>query len=205
MELDVATPAVARRRASRRAQIVGKAVRGRVIEIDGATGLIRSRAQPDIELIVYAWFARVFGANVKEDVTVQVCPGRATDVTRTHRLAGLGVNCVLVIGDVVRDAGRVNVEASGVVEILQVAPVRYPIRPRTVLAAATDAKVGVGAEGDDEAATGQKVARRQPSLHRGRSRANHQHRPRHQESSSQKSGQELTYGSSAHCSFSLRL
>jgi hypothetical protein len=95
MELDVATPAAAWRAWGRRAQIVGRALGGRVINGEAR----RWVRQPNVELVVDSWFACVFGADGKVDVTVQVCTSRSTYVPGTGRLAGLGVNACTVVNE----------------------------------------------------------------------------------------------------------
>src|SRR5439155_20333779 len=102
---------------------------------------------PDIELVIDAWFARVSGPNDKVDVTGLVRPGRATNET--------GVGVTSDVQHVRRDAGRVDLQAYAVVNVLQMPPGR-----RSVLAAARDAEVRLGTIVDDEAATGQEVALR---------------------------------------------
>ena len=154
MELDVSAPAVSRRAWSIRAQIVPSAFIGRAVP-DDCAGRIR---QPDVELVVNTWFARVSGANGKIDVTELVCPGRATDFPGTDGLARLRVRTVATIIEklIFRDTGPVNVQASAMVNVLKVAPSR-----RTVLAPASDAKVRFITVVNDPPASGQEVARRQ--------------------------------------------
>src|SRR2546428_1491748 len=147
VELDVAPSTVARRARSRRAQEVGKALRGRVIDDQAGYGV----PQPDVELIVDTGFTRVSGLHDEVDVTEQVRPGRAAHATGTGRPAfGGGARVHLQVR---RDAGPVNVQARAVVDVLQVPPGR-----RTVLAAPTDAEVRLVAVEEDEAAAGQEVA-----------------------------------------------
>src|SRR6266516_942326 len=85
VQLDVAAPAVARRARSRRAQEVGKALGGRVI--DDHAGLV---PYPNIELVFDTGLALVGGANNKVDVIVReglVRPRRAANETCTDRPA----------------------------------------------------------------------------------------------------------------------
>src|SRR5258707_10008955 len=83
VELDVAAPTVARRARSRRAQEVGKALRGRVIDDQAGCGV----PQPDVELIIDPGFTRVSGLHDEVDVTEQVRCGRATNDAGTPRPA----------------------------------------------------------------------------------------------------------------------
>src|SRR6266699_1442536 len=149
MELDVAPSTVARRARSRRAQEVGKALGGRVI--DDHAGLV---PYPNIELVFDTGLALVAGANNKVDVIVReglVRPRRAANETCTDRPAlGGGARAIL---EVPRDAGPVNVHTEPVVDVLQMPPGR-----RTVLAAPADAEVRLIAVEEDEAAAGQEVA-----------------------------------------------
>src|SRR6266571_5272174 len=117
MELDVATPAIARRAWSIRAQIVGKALVGRVI--NGKAELF----EPDVERVIDTWFASVSGVNGKVDITVQVRPGRATNPTGTGPLRVFIRRGLRVDLHVRRDAGPVHVQAGAVVDVLQMAPV----------------------------------------------------------------------------------
>src|SRR6266850_8124872 len=177
MQLDVSAPAVSRHGArSIRSQVVEGALRGRVV--DDRAGGIR---QDDVELVINTWFSRIPGANGKVDVTELVGPGRATDLPGAGGLAGLGVRAVAAIipKKVPRNAGPVNVEAGAVIDVLQVAPGR-----RTVLAAASNAEVGLGTVVHDPSAAGQKVARGQrvPGLCAWRGGSpDHQHHARHDE------------------------
>src|SRR5207245_6326929 len=121
---------------------MGKALVGRVI--DGNAELL----EPDVERVINTWFSPVSGVNGKVDITVQVRPGRATNPTGTGPLRVFVRRGLRVDLHVPRDAGPVNVQALAVsdarvvtvVVILQMAPVRYPIRPRPVLASSTDAE-----------------------------------------------------------------
>jgi len=153
MQLDVSAPAVTRGARSIRTQIVEGALRGRVVD-DGAGGI----RQDEVELVVHTWFSPIPGANGKVDVTKLVGSGRATDLPGTGGLLGLGVRAVTAIipKKVPGNTGPVNVEARAVIDVLQVAPGR-----RTVLAAASDAEVGLGTVVHDPSAAGQKVARGQ--------------------------------------------
>ncbi len=153
MQLDVSAPAVSRGARSIRTQIVEGTFRGRVV--DDRAGGIR---QDEVELVVNTWFSRIPGANGKVDVTELVGPGRATDLPGAGGLVGLGVRAVATIipKKVPRNAGPVNVQAGAVIDVLQVAPGR-----RTVLAAASNAEVGLGTVVHDPSAAGQKVARGQ--------------------------------------------
>lgn len=74
MELDVSAPALAWCAWSPRAQVVRKALEGRVI--NGYTGFL----QPDVELVIDTRFARVSGLKDKVDVTKQVRPGCAANL-----------------------------------------------------------------------------------------------------------------------------
>src|SRR6266702_3497358 len=112
VELDVAPSTVARRARSRRAQEVGKALRGRVIDDHVGSGL----PQPDVELIVDTWFTRVSGLHDEVDVTEQVRSGRTTNATSTDRPAFVvGARVPLLLR---RDAGPVNGQAVTVVAVL---------------------------------------------------------------------------------------
>src|SRR5258708_29234591 len=147
VELDVAAPTVARRARSRRAQEVGKALRGRVIDDQAGCGV----PQPDVELIIDPGFTRVSGLHDEVDVTEQVRCGRATNEAGTRRPAlGGGARVHLLV---CRDAGPVDVQAVAVVDVLQMPPGR-----RTVLAAPADTEVRLVAVEEDEAAAGQEVA-----------------------------------------------
>src|SRR5437870_3661879 len=123
MELDVSAPAVSWGARSVRTQIVESALRGRVVVHDC---VVRIR-QPDVELVVDPWFARVFGPNGKVDVTVQVCPGRSADAPRPSWLACPRVRAGAVIEEEVPcDAGPVNVQAGAMIDVLKVPQVGEP-------------------------------------------------------------------------------
>ena len=150
MELDVAAPAGARRTWSIGTQVVGKALRGRVVDRG-----VRGICQADIELVVNSRFARVFGLNGKIDVTELVRPGRATDDPGARGLARLGVRAGSPVNEEVpRNAGPVNVQACAMVDVLQVTP-----SWRTVLASSSNAEVRLCTVVYNPAATGEKVAR----------------------------------------------
>src|SRR5258707_3818084 len=70
VQLDVAPPTVARRARSRRAQEVGKALRGRFIEDQVGKGV----PQPDVELIVDTVFPLVSCLPAQVDIAQQVRP-----------------------------------------------------------------------------------------------------------------------------------
>src|SRR5438552_7064248 len=107
MELDVSAPAVSRRAWSIRAQIVPSAFIGRAVP-DDCAGRIR---QPDVELVVNTWFARVSGANGKIDVTELVCFGSVTDFLGSDVLARFMVCIVATMIEILlfRDIGLVTV------------------------------------------------------------------------------------------------
>src|SRR5207247_1979652 len=154
MELDVAAPAIARRAWSIRAQIMGKALVGRVI--DGNAELL----EPDVERVINTWFSPVSGVNGKVDITVQVRPSRATNPTGTGPLRVFVRRGLRVDLHVRRDAGPVHVQACAVVVVFQMAPVICFLtrQPGSVLAPATDAEVRLESVVHDPPAAGHEVA-----------------------------------------------
>src|SRR5712664_198806 len=78
VELDIATTVGTRGARSRRAQEVGPALLGRVIDDDTCL------PQPDVELVFDARFARVSGQHDEVDVVEHVRSGRATNEAGTR-------------------------------------------------------------------------------------------------------------------------
>jgi hypothetical protein len=84
------------------------------------------------------------------DITIQVGARGTANLARAE-----GLRAVLRVDlDVGRNAGPVNVQASAVIDVFEMAP-----SGRAVLAAAADAESGLVAVIEDETAAGQKVAR----------------------------------------------
>src|SRR6266446_4136442 len=148
VELDVAAAAVA----------VVQLVRGKqeiqIRRVD--ENICPLLGQLDVELVGDTRLAGVRGAYGEIDVVVwrcQVRPCLAADDTGAGQPV-FGVEAVLAVLEVVRNARPVDVQADVVVHVLQVPPGRCAV----LAATAGDAEIRMGTVKDDESAAGQEVA-----------------------------------------------